>query len=198
MKLYTCTDTDRQTLDTARKTLARWEEVHPSWGAYFPPEWFEQELVLTLTADRSQCYRHCWIDKLDRLVEFEYKDGELSSVEIDGYLVWDAFLEWQHPVHRLSYEFETNTIVSDIEAAYRLNLNPLPEFRRVLGDEFIVKFGIDTGDTAFPADNQKDTLVIWMLDDGLSVRWEWIPAEPSPRKKLTGVVVIPDGWPWNE
>jgi hypothetical protein len=187
MKLYTCTETDRLTIDIAHKTLARWEDIHTSRPAhlepYYMPEWYNQELILTLTKDPSQIYRHCWIDSRDRLIEVEYRNGELSSVTIDGWHNWDAGMESWHPINRLVAEFETDTIVSDIEAAYRLNLNPLPEFRRVLGDMYAVNFGIDTGDTFFPADDRRDTLVIRMDMDSGGIRWEHIPAEEPPRIK---------------
>jgi hypothetical protein len=198
MKLYTYTDTDRQTLDTARKTLARWEDIHTSLEPYYMPEWYNQELIMTLTKDPSQIYRHCWIDSRNRLVEVEYRNGELSSVSIDGKYNWDAAMESWHPINRIVAKFETDTIVSDIEAAYRLNLNPLPEFRRVLGDMYAVKFGIDTGDTAFPADDRRDTLVIWMDMGSGRIRWEHIPPEEPPRIKRKGVVTLPENWPWNE
>lgn len=198
MGLMTCTAYDRETIETGFATLDRWEATHPSWAPYLTPEWFDSELIVTLTPDRSQGYRHCWIDSLDRLIEFEYENGELVSVEIDGSTTWYAFAEWQSPIYRLMTHFNTDSLASDIEAAYRLNQNPLPEFRRVLNETFIVTFGIESPNNYVAADERRDTLVVW-VNDYDSVRLEWIPADPpSTKEQVNGVLVIPDGWPWNE
>jgi hypothetical protein len=116
--------------------------------------------------------------------EICWNDGDVEAVFRDGQLIFSGHDEVSHPINWLASRIRTDTLIQDIEAAYRLGLNPLPEIRRILGIYTIVNFGI-TGGVHFSADEHRDTLVFYFNDDSGSVSWRYLPAKESYKKVVS-------------
>ena len=113
-----------------------------------------------------------------RCLETRWVGGEIEAVFIDGKLVFDG--GETTPQTRLLDEIKSDSLLSifeDVEAAYRLGLNPLPRLRDIMGPEVIVRFdgGSPRTQRGLIAPEDK-TLLSIVLDDQYAVWWAFVPA----------------------